>query len=209
MRGRPRPGRQHWYHAPRVVRDLLIDANIRLDVKTDSVPDETLLIGLRLPLPVPVCCPKEVVGREVVTLIKGQKGMATTGTPSSLSRCTTPARSGVKAASASATRLLSARRPAMIDRSANRSSRRSELSSQAKVSRGCGISLTPSTSWAIASTIGRWKTVPTAQLLLALRQGSHLPGPGTHPTVPAHRRRRSHHDQHHRSVRRPAHGPAP
>jgi hypothetical protein len=110
----------------------------------------------------------------------------------------------VKAASASATQLLSARRSAMIDRSGNRSSRRPELSSQAKASRGCGISLTPSTSWANPSTIGRCKTVPTAQLLLALRQGSHPPGPGTHPTVPAHRRRRSHHDQHHRSVRRPA-----
>jgi len=65
---------QHWYNAPRVVRDLLIDANIGLDVKTDSVPDETLLIGPRLPLLVAFCCPKEVVGREVVTLIKGQKG---------------------------------------------------------------------------------------------------------------------------------------
>jgi hypothetical protein len=172
---------QHRHHTPRIVRDLLIDANIRLDIKTDSVPDETLLLRPRLPLPVAVRCPKEVVSREVVTLINGQKGMATTGTPSSWSRCTTPARSGMKATSASATRLLSARRPAMIDPSANRSSRRSELSTQAKVSRGCGMSLTPSTSWAIASTIGRCKTVPTAQLLHALRQGFHPPGPGTDP----------------------------
>jgi hypothetical protein len=59
---------------PRIVRDLLINANVRLDVKTDSVPDETLLIGPRLPLPVAVCLPKEVAGREVVTLINGQKG---------------------------------------------------------------------------------------------------------------------------------------
>jgi hypothetical protein len=39
----------------------------------------------------------------------------------------------------------------------------------------------PSTSWAIASTIGRCKTIPAAQLSLALREGSHLPGPNGHP----------------------------
>ena len=38
--------------------------------------------------------------------------------------------------------------------------------------------MAPSKSSASASTIGRCNTVPTADLLLALRQGSHPPGPG-------------------------------
>ena len=45
-----RYGQRAWLRqqAPRVARDLLEEANIGLDVKTDSVPDQTLFICPRL-----------------------------------------------------------------------------------------------------------------------------------------------------------------